>query len=103
MGVEGKHKGNKFICHKAGKLRNTWINSIMNSLVLDVPAMATEPQHCTIFMLDGAIKICTLYSLNVYSVIVQTFNIAPYTVNHSGPKITPSFGYVTVRGGGGVR
>jgi hypothetical protein len=32
----------------------------MNFLVLDVPTMATEPQlkgYCTVFTLDGAIKI----------------------------------------------
>jgi hypothetical protein len=43
----------------------------MNSLVLDVPAMTIEPQHCTIFMLDGAIKICTLY-----------FKLTQYLFNH---------------------
>jgi hypothetical protein len=49
-----------FTCHKAGKLRYSSINSIMNSLVLDVPTMAAEPQlkrYCTIFTLDGTIKI----------------------------------------------
>jgi hypothetical protein len=41
MGIEGIHGGTKFTCHKAG---NYSINSIMNSLVLDVPTMAIEPQ-----------------------------------------------------------
>jgi hypothetical protein len=85
--TSGKHKGNKFTFLKAGKLQYTSINSLMNCLVLDVPAMMTEAQlkrYCAIFTLDSAIKIdASLFaqyvsdSLIVSSIIVQTFNATP--------------------------
>jgi hypothetical protein len=65
----------------------------MNSLVLDVPTMATEPQlkrYCTIFILDGTIKIdSNLFaqyisnSLSVSSVIAQNLQYSPYTINYN--------------------
>jgi hypothetical protein len=79
MSTELKHKGKKFTCHKAGKLRYNSINSVMNSFVLYVFTMTAEPQltrYCTIFTPDGAIKIdASLFaqyisnSLNVTSII----------------------------------
>jgi hypothetical protein len=84
---KGKHKGNKFTWRKGGKSLYTSANSLMNFFVLDVPVMTTEPQlkrYCTIFTLDGAIKMYASLlaqhisdSLIASSVIVQTFNTAP--------------------------
>jgi hypothetical protein len=86
MGIEVKYKGNKFTCHKAEKLRYTSTNSIMDFLVLYVPTMTVEPQlkrYCTIFTLDGTIKIYASQFaqyisnlLSVSSIIAQIFNTA---------------------------
>jgi uncharacterized membrane protein len=76
-----------FTCHKAGKLRYTSINSHINSLAIDVPAMVTEQQlksYCAILTLDDVIKtdasLLAQYifnSLSVFSIIAQVFNTPP--------------------------